>query len=93
MRGLLAAALTETVLVSWRDLKVSRIPPPPSDFVAVAVIYGGLALLPESASTFTSLVGWGFVVATWLNLWDPARPVSLTPATSIPQPQQGVAVV
>ena len=79
MRGLLTAALAESVLVSWRDLHQERIPPLPSDYVAVAILYGGLALFPESASTFTSLVGWGFVLATFLNLWNPASPLTLAP--------------
>lgn len=81
MRGLLAAAVAETVLVSWRDLHQDHIPPLPSDYVAVAILYGGLALFPETASTFTSLVGWGFVLATFLNLWNPANPMTVgTPA-------------
>lgn len=82
MRGLLAAALVETVLITWRDLSQEKIPPPPSDYVAVAIIYGGLALFPTSASTFTSLFGWGMVVATFLELWDPANPTHLATFTA-----------
>lgn len=74
---MLAAALVETALVSWRDLKQEKIPPPPSDYVAIALIYGGLALFPESASTFTSLFGWGLVIATFLDFWSPQAPTSL----------------
>ena len=93
MRGMLAAALVESALVSWRDLHTEKIPPPPSDYVAIAVIYGGLSLFPESASTFTSLVGWGLVLATFLNFWSPTAPTKLLPASSVPQQSQGVIAV
>ena len=49
----------------------------PSDYVSVAIVYGGLALFPDSASGFASLVGWGFVLATFLNLWNPRQPLKL----------------
>jgi len=77
LRGLLAAALVEAGLVTYRDLSAQKVPPPPSDYVAIAIIFGGLSLFPPSASQFTSLVGWGFVVATFLNLWSPATPTKL----------------
>lgn len=76
-RGLFAAALVESAIVTWRDVSQTKVPPPPSDYVAVAIIYGGLALFPESAGNFPSLVGWGFVIATFLNLWSPATPLKL----------------
>jgi hypothetical protein len=77
VRGLLAAALVESVLVTYRDLSAQKVAPPPSDYVAVAIIFGGLALLPPSASTFASVTGWGLVVATFLNFWSPATPTKL----------------
>jgi hypothetical protein len=76
-RGLLAAALVEVALVTYRDLSANKVLPPPSDYVAVAIIFGGLGLVPESGSQFASLTGWGFVVATFLNLWSPATPTKL----------------
>jgi hypothetical protein len=76
-RGLFAAALVESAIVTWRDVSTNKVPPPPSDFVAVAIIYGGLSLLPDSGSSFASLVGWGFVAATFLNLWSPSTPTKL----------------
>ena len=85
MKGLLAAALAESAVISYRDLKTVKMPPPPSDFVAVAVIYGGLALLPDSASTVAGMFGWGLVVATLLNLWSPANPLGRKAAA----PKQG----
>jgi hypothetical protein len=76
-RGLFAAALVESAIITWRDISTAKVPPPPSDFVAVALIFGGLALFPDSSGNFPSLVGWGFVVATFLNLWSPATPTKL----------------
>jgi hypothetical protein len=76
-RGLFAAAMVESGIITWRDISQTKVPPPPSDYVAVAIIFGGLALLPESAGSFPSLVGWGFVIATFLNLWSPATPTKL----------------
>lgn len=75
--GLFAAALVESAIVTWRDISETKVPPPPSDYVAVAIIYGGLSLFPDSAGSFPSLVGWGFVVATFLNLWSPSSPTKL----------------
>jgi hypothetical protein len=77
-RGLFAAALVESGLITWRDVSQTKIPPPPSDYVAVAIIFGGLSLFPESAGSFPSLVGWGFVAATFLNLWSPSSPTKLS---------------
>lgn len=77
MRGLLLAALTEAAIITWRDLSSAKVPPMPSDYAAVAIFYGGLGLLPAGAEGFASLVGWGMVLATFLNLWDPAHPTKL----------------
>lgn len=77
MRGLLLAALVEAGIISWRDLSKDAMLPLPSDYVAVAIYFGGLSLLPESASTFTSLMGWGMVLATFLGLFDPTNPTKL----------------
>ena len=93
MRGLLAAALVEMGLVAYRDLSAQKIPPPPSDFVAVAIIYGGLGLLPDSAAQFASLVGWGLVVATFLNMWSPATPTKLAVPGGTATTQAGKAPV
>ena len=76
-RGLFAAAMVETAIVTWRDVSSNKVPPPPSDFVAVAIIYGGLSLFPESAGNFPSLMAWGITLATFLNLWSPSTPTKL----------------
>ena len=90
--GLLTAAVAETGIILWRDLSKEKLLPPPSDFVSVALVFGGLSLFPDSASTFTALVGWGLVLATFLNLWNPAHPTHLVlpgGQVSTLQPQKG----
>jgi hypothetical protein len=69
--------MVESGLITWRDISQTKVPPPPSDFVAVAIIFGGLSLFPESGAKFASAVGWGLVLATFLNLWSPATPTKL----------------
>lgn len=101
MRGLLLAALVEAGLITWRDLSKDKIVPLPSDYVAVVIFYGGLSLLPESASGFAGVLGWGMVLATFLGYFDPAHPTKLifpggassaqTPAASVTQGQNNPA--
>lgn len=83
VRGLFGAAMVEAALVTWRDIASQKLPPPPSDYVAIAIIYGGLGLLPDSGQGFANLVGWGLVIATLLNFWSPTSPttVGIKPAT------------
>lgn len=77
MRGLLLAALVEAGIITWRDLSSLNMLPLPSDYVAVAIFYGGLAFFPESASGFVNVLGWGIVIATAFNLWNPTNPTKL----------------
>jgi hypothetical protein len=78
MNGLLTAAMVESGLITWRSLsQPPKMLPPPSGFVAVVIIFGGLSLLPASGAKFASYTGWGLVLATFLNLWSPATPTKL----------------
>ena len=77
MRGLLLAAFVEAGIITWRDLSKDKVLPLPSDYVAVAIYFGMLGLLPSSASTVAGALGWGMVVATFLNLFDPTKPTAL----------------
>lgn len=92
--SVLAPAMAEVALITWRDVKsgtnsVNPIPhvPMPSQLVPVAIVYGALAILPESAGTLASIIGWGFVVATLLNLFNPAGQVATTNAATAAQSQ------
>jgi hypothetical protein len=82
---LLYPALVETALITYRGVinntNVSNpIPhfPLPSQLFSVIVVYGGLSLFPESAERLAAALGWGFVVATALNLWTPGGKVATT---------------
>jgi len=76
--GLLSAFLAECVLITWRDVHAQKVLPVPADFVAAAGIYGVLGFIPESGQKFAGAVGWTLVLATFLNLWNPQNPTSIT---------------
>ncbi|HVH77977.1 MAG TPA: hypothetical protein VM782_01185 [Stellaceae bacterium] len=101
--SLLAAFFVETVLITYRQMRGGGIQVPaqaplslplPSSYTAPIVFYGALALIPSpEGQRFAGLVGWGIVVATLLNLWDPAQPVNLqlgglSGVKPVPQPKQ-----
>lgn len=80
---LLAPALAETVLITWRDVKNGSnvdnpIPhfPLPSQYVSVVIVFGALSLFPESAARLAAVIGWGLVVATALNAFTPGSTVN-----------------
>ena len=95
MKGLLAAFFVEVALVTYRDvsqggIKVKKgtqstapLPAPlPSLYTSAIVLFGGLSLLPSSLAPLPSLVGWGIVVATWLNLYTPGSANAATAANA-----------
>ena len=80
MSGLLAAFMVEVGLITYRSVTQggTKVPataplpaPLPSLYTSAIVVYGGLSLLPGSLAPLPALVGWGFVVATFLNLYTP----------------------
>lgn len=78
MKALFASALAETALISWRDLSQTKFLPLPSDFASVIIIWGILSFFPEGGGQKTAtVIGWGFVAATWMNMWNPAAPTKL----------------
>lgn len=79
MNTLLAAWLAETALITYRGAKqggskenpVAHLPLP-SEYVASFVVFGALSLVPgPNGQRVAGLFGWGVVVATFLNLWNP----------------------
>jgi len=77
---LLAPALAETALIIYRDVrngKADSYPikylPLPSQLVSVTVVFGGLSLLPDRASRLATIAGWGFVVATAIQMYSSNR--------------------
>jgi hypothetical protein len=76
--------------------------PLPSLYTSAIVIYGGLGLLPSSLAPLPALIGWGFVVATFLNIYTPGSANAgaasnaslaqgLTSPVSLPLPNTGLA--
>ena len=89
MTSLVTAWLTEVALISYRATQkganagTANVPLPlPASYASTFVVYGALALLPDSASAFAGLVGWGFVVATFLNLYNPIKSGQKTPTVA-----------
>ena len=84
-KSVLVPALVEAALVTYRDVRsdnkaTNAIPylPLPSQYTSVVIVYGALALFPDSASQLATLIGWGLVVATALNVWTPGSSVKST---------------
>jgi hypothetical protein len=80
VKGLLAAFFVEVALVTYRSVSqggvkvpaTAPIPAPlPSLYTSAIVLYGGLSLLPSALAPLPAMIGWGVVVATWLNLYTP----------------------
>lgn len=94
MGSLAAAWLTEVVLISYRAVKrtgqgTGQVPLPlPSFYAATFIVFGGLAMLPQQAKGFASITGWGFVVATFMNLYQPV-PAGTAAGTAPTIAQQG----
>jgi hypothetical protein len=102
---LLAAFFVEVALVTYRDasqggIKVKKgkqstapLPAPlPSLYTSAMIIYGGLAVLPNSLAPIPALVGWGLVLATFLNLYTPgganaAKAANTKIGTALQNPQ------
>lgn len=89
MGAMLAAFVAEIGIITWRDISGSTDHtvaglPLPADYLAVIVVFGGLSLVPSSsnASKTATYIAWGLVVATALNLVNPANPLSS--AKSVP---------
>lgn len=78
MTPLLSAWVAEIVLIAYRGAKAGTAktnPIPglalPSDYASTFIIYGALAFVPGEGQRVAAAIGWGFVVATFLNLWNP----------------------
>jgi len=99
---LFAAWMSEVGLITYRIVSKGRPVaaggykiPWPADYVATFIVFGPLSLLGELRGGWdrvAALAGWGFVVATVLNLVDPTEGVAAgkasgtTPVTSPQSP-------
>jgi hypothetical protein len=88
MPSLLAPAITEIGLITYRDIrtggaKSKPIPylPVPAELVGVLIVYGGLSMVSERFDRPAQLFAWGIVIATALNTFTgSATTTSKTPA-------------
>lgn len=77
MTPLTTAWLAEVALITYRDFKKGSANnlsgfPLPADYLATFAIFGILGLFDgASSSRLTGAIGWGYVVATFLNLFNP----------------------
>lgn len=69
MNPIVVPWLVEVGLITWRDVRIWKRPPAPSELLATFIVFGGASLIPDRR--FGSVVGWGMVIATFLNLFDP----------------------
>jgi len=95
--GLFAAWLVEVGIITWRDLS-GKAPnhtveglPLPADYLATFIVFGGLGLVGKdnpAAHRTAALVGWAYVIATYLNvaptILNPTSTKAVSTTTSAP---------
>lgn len=106
MNNVLYPWLIEAGFLTWRTVTRGRPQqagggkiPWPADYVSTFVVFGALGVIADSspgASRAATLAGWGFVIATVLNLFDPTSlaKAQATQAAQVPNQvpqQQGAA--
>lgn len=79
MTPVTTAWLAELIVITYRGGKQASIQRPvpnlplPAEYAATFVIYGALSMVPEGPwGNVAAVFGWGIVVATFLNLWNPS---------------------
>lgn len=72
MSPVAAPWIAQLVLMSWRSVKRDKRPPLPSEVLASFVFFGTVSLIGNSQPRIASVLGWGIVVATGLNLFPEA---------------------
>lgn len=99
MTGVLVAWAVEVGLITYRDFKkgsknnVGGLPLP-ADYLATFIIFGVLALPSGEFQKPATLAAWGYVAATFLNLFDPTfnkAGRTVTTTTSTPLAPAGTA--
>jgi hypothetical protein len=90
---LLAAWLAEVVLIAYRSARsngAENLPighlALPSTYASTMIVYGALAFVPPAGAKLANTIGWGLVLATFLNLWEPGKTVNnVTGAAAVSQ--------
>lgn len=70
--------LAELILITFRGFtkKTKEVHPVsflpvPADFTATFIVFGALAFIPGQWQRPATIFGWGVVIATAFNVWDP----------------------
>lgn len=76
MSGVTLAWAVEIGLITWRNFKKGATDnvgglPLPADYLATFAIFGVLGLIGGQAAKPATVLAWGYVAATALNLFDP----------------------
>lgn len=76
MNSVILPWLVEVGIITYRDFKKGSPDnvgglPLPADYFATFVIFGALSLFTGGAEKPATLAAWGYVIATFLNLFDP----------------------
>jgi len=86
---LLYPAISEVALITYRSVhngtaKINPVPylPIPNELPAVVIVFGILGSLPDRFSRTASLMGWGFVLATALNVFSSSATVTSNTAVT-----------
>ena len=66
LQGIFAPWLVEILLISMRAVKNRQRPPLPGELAATFVVFGMLSFIPNKR--VSAAAGWGFVVASALNV-------------------------
>lgn len=83
MNGVTTAWIAQLIIITYRDLKPGSTHnigglPLPADYLASFAIFGALGLIGGDAAKPAGVAAWGFVIASFLNLF----PSKLVPSTS-----------
>ncbi len=92
MPGVVLPWMIELGLITYRGYKKKGTTnlvgglPLPADYLASFAIFGVLGLFSGSAQKPATAVAWGYVAATFLNLFDPTLSKTTVPGTATPNP-------
>ena len=89
MTGVTTAWLAELIIITARDFKKGATNqvgglPLPADYLASFAVFGVLGLATGDAGKVAGIAAWGFVIATFLNLFDPTLSKSQPSSTTQP---------
>lgn len=93
MDPLILPWLVEVGIITWRDISQQHRPPLPSEMLATFVVFGGFSLIAAQDSRVGKALGWGIVIATALNVFNPQATSVSTVFKAQAAPAKSPAVV